>query len=192
MQDIIITANDGFAVQENAGATMIVGKMLKFTDGRFVCDKTEALSDNTMLVTVGVTTAWVHWQDGKPIEHQITQVGQSHPYRDQMPDQDETQWPPGLNDEPADPWRDTRYLHLIDPNTGADSTYITDSHGGRRAVAELKAKIANVRTAHPAAVPVVLLTSTSWKTKYGPKSRPHFKIVGWRGQRDDTGAGKTA
>jgi hypothetical protein len=189
MPELIVANADGFAVQENAGASMIVGKMVKFLDGRFVVDKTEPLPATTTLVAVNAVTAWVHWEDSRPVEHRITQPGQSHPYRTDLPDQDETKWPPGLNDEPSDPWRDTRYLHLIDPNTGADYTFVTDSFGGRRAVGDLKQQIANVRMAHPRAVPLVQLASTMMKTRFGQKARPDFKIVGWRGRKDDIGAG---
>jgi hypothetical protein len=188
MSELVLATGDGFAVQENAGTSMIVGKMLKFLDGRFVADKTEPLPPTTELVAVAVVTAWVHWEDGKPVEHRITRPGQSHPYRTDLPDQDETTWQPGLNDEPADPWRDTRYLHLICPDTGQDFTYVTDSHGGRRAVGDLKQQIANVRMAHPRAVPIVQLTTTMMKTRYGQKARPDFKVVGWRGRQGDIGS----
>jgi hypothetical protein len=182
--ELVPTNTDGFAVAENAGASMIVGKMLKFADGKFVADKTETLPASTTLVAVNVATVWVRWQDSKPIEQRVTHVGQSHPIREELPDQDEAKWPPGLNDEPSDPWRDTRYLHLIDPNTGADYTFVTDSFGGRRAVGDLKQQITNVRTAHPTAVPLVQLASVMWKTRFGQKPRPDFKIVGWRGKHD--------
>ncbi len=182
--EIVVAQIDGFAVQENTSATMIVGKMLKFIDSRYTVDKTEPMPANTTLVAVGTITAWVHWENSKPIEHRITQPGQSHPYRDELPDQDEKKWPPGLNDEPSDPWRDTRYLHLIDPHTGADYTFVTDSYGGRRAVGDLKSQISNVRSAHPAAVPLVQLCSTTMKTRFGQKPRPEFKIVGWRGKQE--------
>ena len=118
MTDIVVANTDGWAVQESVGASMIVGKMLKFLDGEFIADKTETLPADTTLAAVDVVTAWVHWDDKKPIEHRITHVGQSHPYRDELPDRDETKWPCGLNDEPSDPWRDTRYLRLTDPKTG--------------------------------------------------------------------------
>jgi hypothetical protein len=188
MNDLALMTTDGFAVQENSGASMIVGKMLKFSDGRFTVDKTETMPANTTLVAVGVITAWVRWADSRPSEHKVTQPGQSHPYRDELPDQDQTKWAFGLNGEPADPWRDTRYLHLIDPNTGADFTFISDSFGGRRAVGDLKQQIANVRSVHPAAVPLVQLASTMMKTRFGQKPRPDFKIVGWRGKQDDVAA----
>ena len=185
------TTDDGFAVQENAGGH-IVGRMLKFLDGKFVVDKTETLPENTTLVAKAVITAWVHWVDGKPVEHRITQQGQSHPFRDELPDLDESTWPPGLNDEPADPWRDTRYLHLICPVTGQDYTFVTDSYGGRRAVGDLKGKIANVRAAHPHAVPIVQPTTGTMKTRFGTKARPDFKVVGWRNRQDDIGIGNGA
>jgi hypothetical protein len=183
MNDVATTNGDGFGVQENSGDTSIVGKMLKFTDGRYTVDKTETLPADTTLVAVNVMTAWVRWEGGKP-EHRVTKPGQLHPDREDLPDLDESQWPPGLNDEPSDPWRDTRYLHLIDPQTGGDYTFVTDSYGGRRAVGDLKSAIVNVRYAHPAAVPVVQLHSTTMKTRFGLKQRPEFKVVGWRGKQE--------
>jgi hypothetical protein len=181
----IITAipDDGFSVREKTQGT-IIGKMIKFLDGRFIVDKTETLPADTTLVVVGAVTAWVNWVDGKPVEHRVTQPGQQHPDREELPDHDESLWPPGLNEEPSDPWRDTRYLHLIDPHTGADYTFVCDSYGGRRAVGELKSMIANVRQAHPNAVPMVQLCSVPMKTRFGMKQRPEFKVVGWRGKQD--------
>jgi hypothetical protein len=142
----------------------------------------------TTLVAINVVTAWVCWRNSKPTEHKVTQPGQPHPYREDLPDQDQSQWPPGLNDEPADPWRDTRYVHMVDPNTGQDYIFVTDSFGGRRAVGDLKSQIANVRVAHPSALPMVQLVSTMMKTRFGQKPRPDFKVVGWRGKQDEAAA----
>jgi hypothetical protein len=176
-----IVKADGFTVTEKAGNNLIVGKMLKFTiDSKYKVDKADILPTNTTLVAVDVTTTWVKWQDDKPIEHRITHPGQLHPDRDDLPDQDKTKWQRGLNGEPADPWRDTRYLRLIDPRTGQDYTFVTDTYGGRKAVGDLKSQIANVRFAYPGAVPVVQLGSTMMKTAFGLKPRPEFKVVGWR------------
>ena len=171
---------DGFSVAEKSGNNLIVGKMLKFTiDRKYMVDKADILPDNTTLVAIDVTTAWVNWQNDL-VEHRVTQPGQIHPDRVNLPDQDEAMWKPGLNGEPADPWRDTRYLRLIDPRTGQDYTFVTDTHGGRKAVGELKSQIANVRFVYPGAVPIVQLGSTMMKTAFGLKPRPEFKVVGWR------------
>jgi hypothetical protein len=190
MNDLIVAnIDDGFDVQEPIGAGMIVGKMLKFTiDGHFVADKVERLPANTTLVAMAMVTAWVHWDAGLPVEHRVTTQPGQHPVREELPDRDETKWPPGLDGKPADPWRDSRYVHMIDPNTGGDFTFVTETYGGRRAVGDLKAKIRNFRSVHPAAVPVVMLASTMMPTKFGPKPRPDFKITGWHGRRDDAPA----
>jgi hypothetical protein len=179
-----ITADDGFGVPEKASSSSIIGTMVKFTDGQFIEGKDKPLPIGTRLVAKATITAWVHWKDNKPVEHRITQTGQHHPDREELPDLDEAQWPPGLNGEPNDPWKDTRYLHLIDQQTGADYTFITDSIGGKRGVADLKNQIANVRSSHPGAVPVIALGSTPWKTKFGIRQRPQFHVVDWIG-RDD-------
>jgi hypothetical protein len=172
---------DGFSVAESTGSNLIVGKMVKFTtDSKYKVDKADLLPDNTRLVALNVTTAWVKWADNKPIEHLITLPGQLHRDRDELPDQDKATWEPGLNGEPSDPWRDTRYLRLIDPRTGQDFTFVSDTYGGRKAVGELKSQITNVRFAYPGAVPVVQLGSTMMPTSYGLKPRPEFKVVGWR------------
>jgi hypothetical protein len=181
MSNDLTRAGDGFDVPERGGGNLIIGKLLKFNSGAYTADKTEPVPIGTTLAAVSVTTAWVHWADGRPTEHRITLPGQTHPERDDLPDQDEDQWEEGLNGEPADPWRDTRYLQLIDPRTGADFTFVSDSYGGRRAVGELKSQIANVRFAHPGAVPIVQLSTTTMKTNYGPKPRPQFKVVSWKG-----------
>ena len=128
---------DGFSVAEKSGNNLIVGKMLKFTiDSKYKIDKADILPDNTTLVAVDVTTAWVKWQNDKPTEHRITQPGQVHPDRDDLPDQNKATWEPGLNGEPAKPWRDTRYLRLIDPRYRARlhvcHRYGRRSQSGRR------------------------------------------------------------
>jgi hypothetical protein len=104
--------DDGFSVPENSSGQFIRGQMAKYNDGSYVVDKTEILPDEP-LVAVGVTTVWVKWEDGKPVEHRITAAGQIHPDRDDLPDQDDRMWPPGLDGKPADPWKDTRYLYLV-------------------------------------------------------------------------------
>jgi hypothetical protein len=194
MSNDLANAGDGFGVPENSGKNQyIVGKMIKFVDGTYIVDKTETLPADTELVAIGVVTAWVHWVDGKPVEHRVTHYGEVHPDREDLPDQDEAEWPPGLDGEPSDPWKDTRYLRLIDPRTGTDYTFVTDSYGGRRGVGNLKSQITNVRMACPGAVPVVKLGSAPFKTTFGLKKRPDFEVVDWRNRGDgptgDTPAG---
>jgi hypothetical protein len=176
--------DDGFSVRENGSGQFIRGQMIKYNDGIYIVDKTEELPDEP-LVAIGVVTVWVKWEENekgetKPAEHRVTAAGQIHPSREDLPDQDDNLWRPGLNGEPADPWKDTRYLYLVNPRTGADYTFVTDSYGGRKGVGSLKSKIMNVRMAHPGAMPVVKARSAPFKTSYGLKKRPEFEVIGWR------------
>jgi hypothetical protein len=182
----LVTSNDGFAVKENSASNLIDGKLVKFNE-KYLADKVAMESDDLVpLAVMGIATVWVHWKDNRPTEHLVTQTGQNHPLRDELGDLDESEWPPGLNDEPSDPWRDTRYLRLVHLKTGAGYTFVTDSKGGIRATADLKAAVARVRFANPGAVPVIQLATTTWKTKYGQKTRPDFKVIGWRGPQGQT------
>jgi hypothetical protein len=176
---IIPTGNDGFAVQEKRTTGLILGRMLKFQEGRWRIEKEDFHPGNSHFAANGMATCWVKWQERRPVEHLVTQDGQRHPDREELGDLDQRRWEPGLNGEPADPWRDTRYLHLVDKRTGAELTFITDSFGGLRAVGDLRSQIANVRCAHPGARAVVQLGSAQWKTKFGLKLRPQFHVVDW-------------
>jgi hypothetical protein len=181
-KDLTMTmTGDGFDVSEPGGGGLMIGRMMKFNNGTYYVDKTEVMPLGTALVVVGVVTVWIKWRDGRPIERRVTYPGQTHPDRNDLPDQDQSVWELGLSGQPADPWKDSRYLHLVDPRTGADYTFVTDSYGGRRAIGDLKSQISNVRFAHPSAVPVVQLASTMMPTDYGPKPRPQFKVVSWKG-----------
>jgi hypothetical protein len=178
MGDLVRRDDDGFGVPEQSGG-LITGAMLKFNDRVYLVDKTEELPLGTRLVALNVTTTWIHWQDGKP-EHHITELGRAHPCREDWPDQDKSKWPLDQTGNPSDPWKDTRYVHLVDPRNGKDYTFITDTIGGRRAVGDLKNQTRNVRLAHPGAVPVVELRWTMMKTRHGLKPRPLFEVVDWR------------
>jgi hypothetical protein len=178
--DLVPQDDDGFAVNEPRTG-FIVGSMVKFVDRDYVADKTEKLPEGTTLVALSAVTAWVKWADGKPVEHQVTHAGKAHPRREDLGDLDQEQWEIGkFTGEPADPWHDTRYLHLICPKSGRDFTFTSDSFGGRAAVGELKNAIANVRRARPGTVPVVKLGWKQMSTQYGPRPRPVFTITEWR------------
>ena len=70
---------------------------------------------------------------------------------------------------------------MIDPRTGRSFTFVTDTYGGRAAVGELKDAIANVRRARAGVVPMVRLGFKMMTTRFGPRPRPVFEVVEWRG-----------
>ena len=92
-----LTLRDGFDIEETKPSNgLINGHILKFKDGGYTVDKTYHPSGGSYLLR-NVIFAWVHWDDGKPIEHRITNLNERHPEVDEMPDRDQEEWPAGFN-----------------------------------------------------------------------------------------------
>jgi hypothetical protein len=175
-------SNDGWDTVPDSGNRLIVGGLIKYKDDEWFADKVEFdVSDRTFAV-VAVRSVWVKFGDeGEKPEQRITLPGQKHPDRNELGDLDETKWALGLDGKtPEDPWRDSRYTLLIDTVSAEQFTYVTDTFGGRRAIADLRDQIVTIRRVHPGAIPIVKLTGGLMKTKYGPKPRPVLKVVGWQ------------
>ena len=63
---------------------------------------------------------------------------------------------------------------------------MTTSGGGQSAIADLADTILFMRGARPGAVPLVELSDADMPTRFGMKSRPVFRVVGWRGGEELT------
>jgi hypothetical protein len=159
---------------------IIKGSILKYNDRHYAKGKeSEDVEEGTKLVVLGAAAGWVRWQDGKPIEYRMREPGRRLPEREELGDLDENQWERGPNSERKDPWQNTRYVYLEDPRTAEAFTFSTSSWGGRQAVTDLAEQIERMRLKHPGAVPLIELRSAPHKTKYGMKSKPFFKVLGW-------------
>jgi hypothetical protein len=164
-----------------AGERLLRGTLLRFADWNWTSGKEAiAVEKGTRLVAVGTAAAWVFWQNGKPARTIVRQPGRPLPDREELGDLDEDQWELGPDNRPKDPWQNTRFVYLIDPDTAKAFTFSTSSWGGRGAVIDLADDISRMRKAHPGAVPVVELQAAPMQTKYGRKSKPVLKIVGWK------------
>jgi len=185
--DLITTiADDGWGdVAAEANERVLRGTLLKFADSNWTRGKeTEPIKRGTQLVAIGTAAAWSLWRDGKPVEYRMRAPGTKMPEREELGDLDQAQWEVGPDNKPRDPWRNTRFVYLVDPNTAEAFTFSTSSWGGREAVINLGDAIARMRMAHPHAMPIVALESAPMITKYGRKSKPTFKIVGWKATGD--------
>jgi hypothetical protein len=181
-------SSEGWNEIPESGGSLIVGYKIKFDFNNrcWVVNEVKVEPDtmDEAFVVVGVKAAWLRWgEDKKRPEQRVTEPGQRHPLREELPEfDDEDAWPLGLDGKtPADPWKDTRYIYLISKETAIEHTFVTDTYGGRRAVSDLKQQIANARRVHPDAVPIVKLSIATMPTNYGPKPRPVLKVVGWHG-----------
>jgi hypothetical protein len=187
-------ASDGWDEVPESSGSLIVGSRIKFDFNNrcWLIDdakvEPDALDDT--YVVIGVKSAWLKWGPDKRPEQRVTEPGQRHPERNDLPDNNEDEWPLGLDREPEDPWKNVRYVYFISKETAAEHTFVTDTFGGRRTVADLKQQIANARRVRPGAVPVVKLSIATMPTRFGPKPRPALKVVGWHGGPELVPAGE--
>ena len=188
--DIATTTDDGWDAVPASSNGLIRGQRMAFPqDGNYYLAKsTEPFSTEQDLVVVGVTTAWQHWQN-KQAETRVTLPGQRHPDRDELGDNDKSKWPIGFDGETrSDPWKDCRFLYLVNQRTAQEFTLILSGYHGRDAVGVLKDQIRNARTANPTAVPIIKLAAEKRRTKFGSTVwRPLFVIVDWHVSATDDG-----
>jgi hypothetical protein len=180
---------DGWGVEERASSSSnIIGQILKCSNGVWKVNNEIFHRPGDKYIANNVASVWVRWEDSKPAEHRVINPGDYYPDRSELGFDDKSQWETGPSGEPSDPWKDTRYLHLICLRTGADFTFISDALGGLRAVGELKAKVGNISMAHASALPVVELATAPWPTKFNKNGRrPSFNVAGWiKGRNDRT------
>jgi hypothetical protein len=177
-----LPANDGWgdAAAEAAEQT-VRGVLLKFSDWRWLAGKEgTVVPDGTKLVALATAAGWERWENGKPVGHRMREPGRRLPDRDELGYTDQSKWEEVPEGVLKDPWANTRWVSLVDPQTAEAYTFSTSSWGGRNAVAALGDQIARMRSVHTDAVPVIELRSAEMPTKFGRKSKPIFKVIGWK------------
>ena len=164
-----------------AEARLIRGSLLKFSDWKWSLGK-EGLEvkEGRRLIAVATAAAWVKWRESKPVEYRLREPGVPMPERAELGDNDQGEWELGPDGGPRDPWANSRFVHLIDPQTAEAFTFSTSSWGGRDCVINLADQIKRMRGKHPDAVPLVELGAAPMSTRFGKKSKPTLKVVGWR------------
>jgi hypothetical protein len=165
-----------------AEARIIRGSLLKFADWKWSIGKeSEAVEvkEGRRLIAVATAAAWVKWQGGKPVEYRLREPGVRMPDRAELGDNNPAAWEAGPDGQPRDPWRNTLFVYLIDEQTAEAFTFSTATWGGRDCVINLADQIKRMRGKHPDAVPLVELGAAPMSTRFGRKSKPVLKVVGW-------------
>jgi hypothetical protein len=176
-----LVADDGFAAAAaDADRNLLKGELIKFVDGFWSIGGTP-IPPGMQYVPERLAACWVRWDDKKPVQYEWPRPSGMLPHRDTLSHADESKWPEGIDGEPSDPWRNTRYFWLVNTSTAETYTYTNSTTGTRLAYEALGRAVATMRKVHKHALPVVELSSTTMKTRRGTKQRPHFQIVGWKG-----------
>jgi hypothetical protein len=167
--------------------------MIKFKKGTYWSNEDEVeLGTKFIAHCIGWTKSWVHFENRTVVERKNFRVARKErcPERDELPNNDQSTWPYGLDGKSkADPWVLQYLLPLEDPVTGEVRIFVGSSFGGRRAVGEVCAAWSR-RVAKQAqgGQPIIELQETTFPTRnYGDVSRPIFRIVGWDdGEKEQT------
>jgi hypothetical protein len=200
-----ITANDQRdPVQQyldEVAPASIVGRMIKFSkDGRFVThDDGEPIAEDAEFVALCDQTlvGWIKFNgDGEPPDRIMGLLydGFQMPPRESLGDLDQSKWPIGLDNMPADPLQHQMYLVLQNVTTMEMSTFVTSSKTGRRAVGNLLKHYNRTKKTHPDDVPVVRLRVGGFPhpdERIGWVNTPVFVVVGRR-SRDSSAVPDTS
>jgi hypothetical protein len=90
-------------------------------------------------------------------------------------------WEDGFDGKPKPPWVMAYNIFLVNPNDGSRLVCSNSTWGQKAAFHDLRDRVGFMRKYKGAhVVPVVKLSSTSMKTRFGMKTRPHFEIVDWQ------------
>jgi hypothetical protein len=165
--------SDGWdAAAADSTASPVKGSSVKFDSGTFSVGREKTPLDPTpQFLAIDVTEVWMFLKKDCPAEFFMRAVGGPKPPRPAS-FADESEWPDGLDGKPADPWRYTKFLYLLDPVTAEVFTFTSSTTGGRIGISDLTAQIQLMRNTRPGAVPIVELQSRQMKTKFGMKPRP--------------------
>jgi hypothetical protein len=160
-------------------------RLLKFTKGKyFVGDGEVAAGREFIALPDQYARGWVKFAEGKVAEQKIGLVADMSfvlPERSDLGDTDESQWETDNDGDPKDPWVFQHYLPMIDSDTNAPFTFVTNSRGGEAAIGTLLDMwLNNINRGRP----LVQLATSTYKHRnkaYGRIDVPEFKVSGWTG-----------
>jgi hypothetical protein len=164
------------------GAGIIQGSLVKFTnEAEWVLRDGESLAAGRELVAFNVGRVVQKWQDGQPVETIVLEPNQKFPDIEKMNEETpKEEWVEGPDGNMRGPWQGQHILYLLDLKTMDKFTFPTGTVGGRIAVRELRDKTMWMRRLRGPNVYAVVTLDNAWmNTRFGGRSRPHFKIVQW-------------
>jgi hypothetical protein len=179
---------DGFDTYEDAvegeddqqlASQVIKGTMLKFTnEAKWVTREGVEISPELELVPVNVGRVVQKWIDQVPVETITLDPGQKFPDIEQLnAETPKSEWAEGPDGKPRGPWQAQHIVYLLNPATMDRYCFPTGTVGGHICVRDLVDRIQWMRKFRGANVyPIVTLSSTFMKTRFGGRQRPHFEI----------------
>jgi hypothetical protein len=166
-----------------AAATDAGDPLLKFKKGDYrIRDEIVPLGTQFLAHPGSWVKAWVKFVDGIVIDRRLYRqaAGEQPAKREEIDDLDPAKWPNGNDGKPLDPWVLQDYLPLQNIKTDEVVVFVTQSVGGRIAVAKLCSAWAKREKSGQHGQPIVKLSTAELNTKnFGSVPRPYFEICNW-------------
>jgi hypothetical protein len=157
----------------------IIGELLRFSKGDYFVGKDDTVELGTAFTANldELMAGWIHWHDGKPIEHIMVRVADGIPpkLRDELGNSDPSEWPVDKAGQSKDPWQFSNYLPMMN-DKGELFTFTTSSRGGINAIADLARRYARHRAKHPNVFPQIALNVDSYQHKDPQLGRIKFPV----------------
>jgi hypothetical protein len=178
-------ADDGFHGSINNGGRLRRGISLNWTDAEHWTDR-DKLSQPSPLLAIGCKEALERWK-GRRAESIDTLP---------LPDPDQLnaaipieEWEVGVDNKPRKPWAHVVAVYFVNAATGELYSYVAATVGAHIAFEALREAVIMMRMLRGAkCMPLVSLAEKPWRTSFGLRRRPDFRIVGWKTPGDDNKA----
>jgi hypothetical protein len=159
------------------------GKILKFVKGEWQIGE-ETVPEGTEYICFidELARGWIKFEDQAVTDRRIVKVATGHPpKREELGDDDPSQWEVGDDGKPRDPWVMQWMLPMTPVEAEGDLTvFAASSKGGIGAIGTLCRVYG--RSRRNGLLPIVALKCASYKhPQYGKVLKPDLPIVGWHG-----------
>jgi hypothetical protein len=178
MNDLVVSVpGDGFDQARNG--RVIQGELIKCVDGKWA--NMEGLQPPSTLMALATNSILQLWQNSKPIDVIVRKPGEALPNVDDLNREiPHNEWELGVDGKPRPPWQFQEIVYLLDTATAERFTFASGTIGARIAVEKLRDQVKWMRQLRGAnVVPIVELSSTVMKTRFGQKFRPAFNVKSW-------------
>lgn len=175
------------AYAEQANRRTIVGKLLKFSKGDWLAGEhnTEVPSGTKFIANMDeLLIGWTRWAEGRPTDQIMGRVAEGYapPRRNDLGDDDKSDWEVDNQGQPRDPWQFGNVLLLQDAS-GDLYTFTTSSRGGLNAIGELCREFGRQMRQKPDEFPVIEIGTDSYmhpNKSLGRIKVPTLKVTGWK------------
>jgi hypothetical protein len=174
------TDDDGFSGSHNS--QFIKGIRLGWNSTKHWNDR-DGLAVPPEMFLKGIDEALRRWKDGKAEIIDTKPLPRPDDLNSKIP---VNEWENGIDGKPTPTWQHIAAFYFINLSIGETYTYASATKGAHFAYEHIRDAVANMRALQSERMkPLVRLSERPMKTKFGPRTRPHLEIIGWKSLGED-------